>query len=225
MSVVSNDLLRYSSPAAEALVANALREASAKRIDQTVFSDTAASAGVSPAGLLNGIAAIATTGTDEAAVRAMILALYAPFISAKNSMGLTWVMGPAQAKAISMLVNSLGQTSFPNVNGMGGSLLGDPIVVGDNIDASQVILLKPSDIYKIGDSGFEVSVSREATIEQRSDPSGATDTPVAMTTTGLTSMFQEDSTAIKIVRHINFALRRSDAVSWTNTADFQGVAS
>lgn len=225
MSVVSNDLLRYSSPAAEQLVGDALRQASAKRVDQTVFSTTAVSAGVSPAGLLNGLTAIATTGTDEAAVRSLVNLLYAPFIAAKNATGLYFVMSPAQAKAISMLVNALGQSSFPSITGQGGTLMGDPIVVGDNIDASQVILLKPSDIYKIGDTGFEVSVSREATIEQRSDPTGATDTPVAMTTTGLTSMFQEDSTAIKVTRHINFAKRRSSAVAFTETADFQGVAS
>jgi HK97 family phage major capsid protein len=225
LSVVSNDLLRYSSPAAEGLVAEALRQASAKRVDQTVFSANAAVSGVSPAGLLNGLSAIATTGTDEAAVRAMVSALYAPFQTALNSSGLYWVMNGAQAKAMSMLVNALGQPSFATINGSGGALLGDNVVVGDNIDASQVILLKPSDIYKIGDTGFEVSISKEATIEQRSDPTGATDTPTAMTANPITNMFQEDSTAIKIVRHINFAKRRTSAVAYTDTADFQGTAS
>lgn len=226
LSVVSNDLIRYSSPAAEQLVANALREANAKRIDQTVFSADAASAGVSPAGLLNGLTAIATTGTDEAAVRSLVNLLYAPFVAAKNATGLYFVMGPANAKAMSMLVNSLGQTSFPGMNGTGGTLLGDPVIVGDNIDASHVILVRPADIYKIGDSGFEVSVSREATIEQSSVPTGATDTPTAMTVASpITSMFQEDSTAIKVTRHINFAKRRSSAVAFTETADFQGVSS
>jgi hypothetical protein len=151
--------------------------------------------------------------------------LYAPHIVAKNASGLSYVMSPAQAKAISMLVNSLGQTSFPGLMATGGSLLGDPVIVGDNIDNSHVILLKPSEIYKIGDTGVEVSVSREAAIEQRFDPAGATDTPVGMTALGMTSMFQEDSTAIKVVRHINFAKRRTTAVSFTETADFQGVAS
>ncbi len=225
LSVVSNDLIRYSTPAAEQLVANMLREASAKRIDQTVFSATAASAGVSPAGLLNGLSAIATTGTDQAAVLSLINLLYAPFITAKNASGLTWVMSPAQAKAISLLVTSLGNPAFPSITGNGGTLMGDPVVVGDNIDSSQVILLKASDIYKIGDTGVEVSVSQEATIEQRSDPSGATDTPVGMNVTGMTNMFQEDSTAIKIVRHINFAKRRTTAVAYSDTADFQGVSS
>ncbi len=225
LSVMSNDLIRYSTPAAEQLVANMLAEASAQRIDQTVFSATAASAGVSPAGLLNGLSAIATTGTDQAAVLSLINLLYAPFISAKNSSGLTWVMNPAQAKAISLLVTSLGNPAFPSITGSGGTLMGDPVVVGDNIDGSQVILLKPSDIYKIGDSGVEVSVSQEASIEQRSDPSGATDTPVGVNATGFTNMFQEDSTAIKIVRHVNFAKRRTSAVAYTDTADFQGVSS
>jgi phage head maturation protease len=225
LSVVSNDLIRYSTPAAEQLVANMLSEASAKRIDQTVFSATAASAGVSPAGLLNGLSALVTTGTDQAAVLSLINTLYAPFISAKNSSGLTFVMNPSQAKAISLLVTSLGNPAFPSITGNGGTLMGDPVVVGDNIDSSQVILLKATDIYKIGDTGVEVSVSQEASIEQRSDPSGATDTPTGVNVTGFTNMFQEDSTAIKIVRHINFAKRRSTAVAYTDTADFQGVAS
>jgi HK97 family phage prohead protease len=225
LSVITNDLIRYSTPAAEQLVANMLAEASAKRIDQTVFSALAASSGVSPAGLLNGLSAIATTGTDQAAVLSMINLLYAPFISAKNSSGLTWVMNPAQAKAISLLVTSLGNPAFPSITGMGGMLMGDPVVVGDNIDASQVILIKPTDIYKIGDTGVEVSVSQEASIEQRSDPAGVTTTPTGVNATAFTNMFQEDSTAIKIVRHVNFAKRRTSAVSFTDTADFQGVAS
>ena len=49
LAVVSNELLRDSTPAAEALVRDALVEASAQRIDNTFISNTAASAGVSPA--------------------------------------------------------------------------------------------------------------------------------------------------------------------------------
>ena len=51
LAVVSNELLRDSTPSAEMLVRDALVNASSQRIDQTFLSTTAASALVSPAGI------------------------------------------------------------------------------------------------------------------------------------------------------------------------------
>lgn len=224
LAVVSNELLRDSSPAAEMLIRDALVDASSQRVDTTFLSTIAASAGVSPAGLLNGVTPSLSSGTDAAAVRTDVKALYRNFITNKNIGGLQWVMNPAQAKAISLMVNSLGQTEFPGLNATGGELLGDPVVTGDNVEGSFLILLKPSDIYRIGDTGVEVSMSREAAIEQNSAPTGATDTPVGVSQ-AWTSMFQSESTAIKVVRSINFAKRRSTAVAYISDADYDGVES
>lgn len=224
IAVVSNELLRDSSPAAEELVRDSLVDASAQRVDTTLFSTTAASAGVSPAGLLNGLAAIAATGLDADSVRDGIRALYAPFLTAKNAKGLQLVMNPARAKAISLMVNALGQSEFPGLGADGGTLLGDKVETGDNINEAHVILLKPSDIYKIGDGGVEVSVSRDATIEQADNPAGATDTPVAQANYPV-SMFQSESTAIKVVRSINFAKRRTSAVAYVGDASWGDSAS
>jgi HK97 family phage major capsid protein len=219
LAVVSNELLRDSSPAAESLVRDSLAMASAQRVDATLFSDDAASSGVSPAGLLAGVSQGASGGTDAAGLREDVLELYQHFISAKNATGLYFVMNPALAKGVQLMVNALGQAEFPMINAQGGSLLGDPVVTGDNIDASHLILLKPSDIYKIGDGGLEVSISREATIEQDDAPQGASDTPVAASAT-LVNMFQTESTAIKVVRSINFAKRRSSAVQYIDDAAY-----
>lgn len=224
LAVVSNELLRDSSPAAEQLVRDALVQASAQRVDTTLFSTAAASAGVSPAGLLNGLTAGTSAGTDGDGLRADIKALYAGFIAAKNASGLVAVMNPSLAKSIQLMTNALGQTEFPGINTGGGTLLGDNVVTGDNVDANHLILLKPSDIYRIGDMGVEVSISREAMIEQNSVPTGATDTPTAASAT-MTSMFQEESTAIKVVRPINFAKRRSSAVAYIGDADYGAPAS
>jgi hypothetical protein len=117
------------------------------------------------------------------------------------------------------MVNALGQLEFPNITTAGGNLLGDPVVTGDNIDANSLILLKPSDIYKIGDGGLEVSLSQHATIEQDNAPQGASDTPVAMSAFPV-NMFQTESTAIKVVRSINFAKRRSHAVQYIDDASY-----
>ncbi|MBV6304928.1 phage major capsid protein [Candidimonas humi] len=224
LAVVSNELLRDSTPAAEMLVRDALVQASAQRVDQTFLSTAAKSEGVSPAGILNGLTAITSNGTDGAGVRADVKALYAPFITAKNATGLQFVTSPSLAKAIQLMVNALGQTEFQGITATGGTLLGDPTVTGDNVGSDQLILLKPSDIYRIGDYGIEVSISREAAIEQDTSPTGATDTPVGMTATNMTSMFQSESTAIKVVRPINFAKRRASAVAYVSGADYGAAA-
>ncbi|MEN5181767.1 phage major capsid protein [Comamonas testosteroni] len=222
LAVVSNELLRDSSPAAEMLVRDALVQASSQRVDQTFLSAAAGVAGVSPAGILNGVTGITSAGTDGAGLRADIKALYASFIAAKNADGLQLVTTPSLGKAIQLMTNPLGQTEFPGITANGGTLLGDPVATGHNVGAGQLILLKPSDIYRIGDYGVQVSISREAMIEQDTAPTGATDTPAAASS-NLTSMFQSESTAIKVVRPINFAKRRNSAVAFVTGADYGAV--
>jgi HK97 family phage major capsid protein len=225
LAVVSNELLRDSTPAAEGLVRDALVEAAAQRIDLTFLSTTAVSAGVSPAGLLaSPLSALSSSGNDEGSVLTDIAALYAPFIAAKNATGLYFVMNPALAKALQLMRNALDQKSFPDIRQTGGTLEGDPVVTGDNVNASHIILLKPSDIWKIGDGGVEISMSRDASIEQNSVPTGATDTPVGAST-AWTNMFQAESTAIKVVRSMNFAKRRTHAAQYIDDAAYGAQAS
>jgi HK97 family phage major capsid protein/HK97 family phage prohead protease len=219
LAVVSNNLLRDSTPAAEMLVRDMLVQASAQRVDTTFISTLAASAGVSPAGMLNGVSAVNSAGNTGAALRTDLGALYAIFIAAKNASNLQLVMNKGLAKSISLLVNALGQSEFPNITQDGGTLLGDPVVTGDNVGATHFILLKPSDIYRIGDYGIQVSISRDATIEQNTVPTGASDTPVAQTVDQV-NMFQSESTAIKVVRPINFAKRRTGAVQYVHDATY-----
>jgi HK97 family phage major capsid protein/HK97 family phage prohead protease len=225
LAVVSNELLRDSTPAAEALVRDALVEASAQRVDLTFLSATAKSVGVYPSGMLYEdantavVTPIASNGNDAVGLRADVRALYAPFITARNASGLYFVMNPALAKSIQLLVNALGIAEFPTINQDGGTLLGDPVVTGDNVGSNDMILLKPSDIYRIGDSGVQVSISRDAMIEMDSSPAMNSQTPAAPT--GKTvSMFQTESTAIKIVRSINFAKRRAGVVQYITDAVF-----
>jgi HK97 family phage major capsid protein len=224
LAVVSNELLRDSTPAAEQLVRDAIVEACSQKIDTTFFSTAAISAGVSPAGILNGLAAGSSAGVDADGLRADIKALYASFIAAKNASGLKLVMNPALAKAIQLLTNALGMTEFPGITQNGGTLLGDTVVTGDNINANHIILLKPTDIYRIADTGIQVSISREAMIEMDDSPTGASDTP-AGASTAMVSMFQSESTALKVVRPVNFQIRRAGAVAYISDADYGAVSS
>src|SRR5690606_20897101 len=101
LSVVSNELLRDSSPSAEMLVRDALVEASAQKIDTHFFSTTAASNGVSPAGILNGVTIGSSGGATEAELIGDIVGLTRPFITAKYRLAnLVWVTNPLIAMQI-----------------------------------------------------------------------------------------------------------------------------
>lgn len=224
LAVVSKRLLRESDPSAEMLVRDALVEASAQRIDTTFLGSAAASAGVSPAGLLNGVSALNSSGVDVEGLYEDIRRLTSVFINAKNSSGLTFVMNPDLANAISMLRSPLGVDQFPDINENGGTLKGKPVVTGHNVNANHLILLKASDIWKIGDRGVRVEMSGDATIEQETAPTGATDTPADMSSPR-TSMFQSDSMAIKVVRTLSYQKRRTSAVQYVSDADYsQGTS-
>ena len=139
--------------------------------------------------------------------------------------GITLVMNPATALALSFMYGALDSRAFPDINQNGGTINGMRVVVGDNVTPGDVIAIRTSDVWRIGDSGVRISMSREATIEQTDNPSGATDTPVGATTTYLTSMFQEESIAFKVVRRINFQKRRANAVQYLSNVEWGGVVS
>jgi hypothetical protein len=157
-------------------------------------------------------------------VRADFQSLVQPFLTAKNGGGLVQIMTPSMAMALSMLVNSLGQTEFPDVMETGGTLFKRPVFTGDNVTAGDWIVLKPEDIWKIGDTGVSVSMSDQATIEMTDAPAGASDTPVAMASHTV-SLWQTNSVGFKVTRGINYKIRRSGAVQVLSNAEYGGVVS
>lgn len=226
LAVVSNELLRDSSPSAEALVRDALVKASSQRVDSTFFSTSAASAGISPAGILNGLTGKSASGTDADSLRSDIKTIIQDFITAKNASNLHVIMNPGLAISIQMLYNALGNPEFPDITQEGGRLLGMPAHTGDNVDITDLIILKPDDIYRIADGGVQISISKEATIEMNDAP--AMDSQAPTGPSGATvGMFQTESTAIKVVRPINFQTRRtgSSVVGYVDDAEYDNSSS
>ena len=130
----------------------------------------------------------------------------------------------ALASSLGLLRNALGQKEFTEINEMGGMLEGNPVVVGDNVNASWLVLCKPSDIWRIGMGGMEVSVSQQATIEMGTAPTGDSENPTAQSENPV-GMFQTESTAIKVVQSMNFQKRRTHAAQYINDASYGGAVS
>ncbi|QXI63415.1 hypothetical protein CP157_01133 [Paracoccus marcusii] len=213
IAVVTEELLRRSSPAAEALLRDQLASAIAARLDIDFINPAkAAVAGVSPASITNGLTAVTSAGGDADAVRSDIRALMATFIAANNApTSGVWIMGSTTALALSMMVNPLGQPEFSGVSMMGGTFNGMPVIVSDYIPAGTVVLANANDIYLADEGGMQVDMSREASLEMADNPAHNSTTPTP--SASLVSMFQTNSVAFRVERFINWSRRRPSAVA------------
>lgn len=215
IAVVTDELMRSSSPSADRNIRDSLVEALRARLD-TDFIDPAkaASAGVSPASITNGVTPIPSAGTsgyvDADVVSEDVQAAMAGFIAANNAPTTgVWIMSATRALALSMMRNANGQFDNPNLSMNGGSFAGLPVIVSEYIDPLLVALVNASDIYLGDEGGFQVDASSEASLQMLDDPTNNSVTP---TPTTLVSMFQTNSVAIRAERIINWSKRRASAV-------------
>ncbi|MCB5173654.1 phage major capsid protein [Microvirga lenta] len=213
IAVVTEELLRRSNPAAEALLRDNLATAIAARLDIDFINPAkAAVAGVSPPSITNGLTPVTSSGGDADAIRADVRALMATFIAANNAPTTgVWIMGSTTALALSMMVNPLGQPEFPGISMMGGTFNQMPVIVSDYIPAGTVVLANAGDIYLADEGGVQVDMSREASLEMADNPAHDSSAPTGATS--LVSMFQTNSVAFRVERFINWARRRPSAVA------------
>jgi len=214
LTYLSRDLIERSAPAAEPLFIDGITQAITQAVDTKAFSADAASAGVNSAGLLNGLAGVASVGGRPQDLFADLAYLTGIFVTAKNAgPDLTYVSSKTIANQIAHLLNP--ETSLPifgdKVTENGGLLNGKKYLTGDNIPASNLLLFKPSDVWVVGDSGVRVELSRDATIEADTAPTGEGAGPTAQSA-NMVSMFQTDMVAIRAIRDIDWQYRRAQAI-------------
>lgn len=207
ISVLTEELVRFSNPAADVLVRNALAETIIERMDLDFIDPAkAAVAGVSPASITNGAPSHASTGDVESD----IALAFSDYITANlNPTGAVWLMSATTALALTLRKNALGQREYPEITLTGGTLAGLPIIISQYV-GNRLILVNAPDIYLADDGGVAIDMSREASLEMMNNP---TQDSVAGTGTQLVSMFQTNSVAIRAERWINWQRRRPAAVS------------
>lgn len=216
IAVLTQELMRFSNPAAEGLVRQALAEALIERMDTDFVDPTKAEeAAVSPASVTYGVTQIQASGTDADAVRTDVKAMLQSFIDANitPSSGV-WIMSQGTALTLSLMRNALGQKEFPDITMMGGMFEGLPVItseyVANDSDGAFIYLLNASDIWLADDGQVVVDASREASIQMLDNP---TNDASAGTPTTMVSMFQTDSVALRAERWINWKKRRNAAVA------------
>lgn len=200
ITVYTQELLRRSDPAVDQLVLNDLIAASKELID-TTFLGTQAQTDVTPAGILNGVVAVPSSGVTAEAYETDLMALITKFVEANLSTdNAYWLMSETRAMQLALLRDALGSTYFAGMSfaGAARSLLGIPVItsqaVGDRIE-----LVKMNEILVAQDGGVDVAYSDQATLTD-----GAT----------THNLWQENKFAIRVEKFITWAKRRPIAAAY-----------
>ena len=172
--VITEELARFSNPAAESLMRDGLVRAIVDFLDAQFVNDAIAPvAGVSPGGITNGLPVgqiVATAGAPPTAaeVQAALLAAVQKLNTTNAPRAPTWLMHPTVFIALSALQNPLGQPLYSTLASK--QLFGYPVVTSAHMATNEIILLDQQGILFASDGGVTVDVSREASIQMDSAP-------------------------------------------------------
>lgn len=216
--VLSEELIRLSSPSAEETVRRDLAEQISQFVDESFLDITqAGTPNVQPPSVTNGVTPVPASGTDAEALYTDLNAALATFDDANMDLGsLHFVMPMSVARGISTLRNALGQADFPNITPSGGSLLGYPVVVSNNANGGTITLVVASEIFLADDGAARIDASNQATLDMANPSTGS---PTF-------NLWQRNCVGIRAERWINWTKRRPEAVAIiTGAAYAPGAAS
>lgn len=224
IAVITEELARFSVPSAETIIRDTLASALIQQMDADfVDPDNAGTTDVKPASITSGVTAVASSGNSEAAVRADIQSVFAPFIAANlTPVNGVWIMSATTALALSLMMNALGQPSFPGITMTGGTFWGMPVIVSESAGVTDssaeghiVILANASDILLADDGQVTIDVSREASLQMDSAP-----TNPAVAATVFRSLWQDNLVGIRAERFVNWVKARSQAVQYISSVNW-----
>jgi len=204
--VLTEELVRLSNPSAEALVRADMVAGIAAFMDQQ-FTDPAiaAVANVSPASITNGAATAAATVNPMADLLGLINHFATNNIPVD---GLTFIMSPANALALSFRSNSDGSPQYPGIGINGGSYRGLTFITSNAV-TTNVIALQPSLILYADEGGVTIDASRDPTVQMDSAPMSPADA-----TTVYVSLFQTNSVALRAERFVNWKRIGTNSVKY-----------
>jgi HK97 family phage major capsid protein len=171
---ITEELARFSNPAAEQLMRDSLvRSVSGFLDDQFVDSTMAPVANVSPGGITNGLPGGQTFVSAGSSVEAIQqdLATAVGILNAVSAPRVpTWIMNPQTAIAVAAKINAFGQPAFQTMTLNPPTLFGYPVIVSAYLPSTQIILLDQQGVLLAMDNTVTVDVSREASVQMDDTP-------------------------------------------------------
>lgn len=206
----SRELAKRSTPTIEGLVRQAILEDTAATLDPLVLDNVAADS-ARPAGLLNGVSAVASGygGGDYLAVKEDFKALLAPFIAANAADGITVIMNPAQGMSIGFMDGPVGNPGWFSEIARRVT-----IIESTHATAGRLIAIRNSDLATATGAAPEFDISEQATVHMED----TTPLPIVSgsptTADPVRSFFQTATTGVRMLWDLSWKMRRSGMVQW-----------
>ncbi len=214
----TREISEHSVPAIEGLLRNAIQEDTAVSLD-AVLLDSNAATSVRPAGLLNGVAALtATAGGGFTALVGDIKQLTGALMTgtAGNIRSMAFLMNPQQVLSAS-LTPAPNAGIFPFEEVGRGTLRGYPIIDSGTVPLGTVIVVDAADFVTVGGEAPRFEISDQATLHEEDSvplPIHAGSAP-GVAANPVRSLWQTDSLALRLILPMNWTLRRTGVVAWT----------
>lgn len=228
ITVITEELARFSTPSAEMLTRDGLRDTLVERIDRDLLDPAeAGTANVQPASLTNGVLALTSAGTSADNVRTDLGKLVRALRTANVRGPIAIVMPDSLVTALTFMVNALGQSEFPDLSADGGTIRGLKIVPSEYVANSSgagnmVVAIAEREVFLADDDQVVIDASREASLQMSDAPSNNAATAAGQS---LVSMWQTNSIALRAERFVNWSKRRSSAVAWIDDVNWGSVGS
>lgn len=207
--VMSEELVRLSSPSAEETVRRDLVEQVAAFMDQQFVAPSVTATSARPASVTNGVSATPASGTDAEALRYDINQALADMDTANINLDtLVIVMTGALARGIASLTNALGQKEFPGMNARGGELEGFPVLVSNSSPAGYIVFIVAGEILLADDGVVRLDASNQATLDLDGSPDATL------------SLWQNNLIALRAERWVTYKRRRTEAVALISGAAY-----
>jgi HK97 family phage major capsid protein len=215
ISTFTEEMQTYAAQSIEQIIRQAMSDDTSIALDTYLIDATAASAGVRPAGLLNGVtpitASVLTPAT--AAMVADLKALIAAIVAAGGGRSIAIIINPAQALSLGFAQTTTGDFLFTD-RAEAGSKFGVRFIVSATCPAGRVIAVDTADFATAQGDAPRFAVSTDATLHEEDT------TPLALGTTGspnvvaapMRSLFQTDAVAIRMSLYVSWVMRRAGMV-------------
>jgi HK97 family phage major capsid protein/HK97 family phage prohead protease len=209
----SRELAKRSTPAIEALVRQAILEDTAVILDSAII-DAAAASTARPAGLLNGVTAVASGygGGDYQAVIADFAALLSPFYTANAADNITVLMNPIQGLKLAMMPGPDG--TFGWFERLRARL---NIVESTTVPAGRLIALRNSDFATALGDAPEFDVSEQATVHMEDTTPLEIVSAAGTVADPIRSFFQTATIGVRMLMDVSWKMRRAGMVQWVDT--------
>jgi HK97 family phage major capsid protein len=208
--VLSNELVQESRPAAEGLIRRDMLASVAAYSDAQFIDPTVTASADNPASITNGITPRASTGSSVAQITADVQAMFADALAAGHSYASgVWVMHPRTALYLSSVLTAGNSRMWPEISVKGGTWFGLPVITSASVPIdtgadTYIALLDASEIL-FADGPLTVDVSNQTSLQMDANPSSGAASQI--------SLYQNNLTALKVTRYVNYERRRDSAVA------------